>query len=48
MSDPSETVEQFLQEAETIYDEYEEGYIDADVALRRLRPRIDDLAESVE
>lgn len=48
MTDPTETVQQFLREAETIYDEYEEGYIDADVALRRLRPQIDDLAESVE
>lgn len=48
MSDSSDAIEQFLREAETVYDEYDQGYIDADVALRRLRPQIDDLAESVE
>lgn len=48
MSDPAEAVEQFVGEAETVYDEYDQGYIDADVALRRLRPHLDDLAESTE
>ena len=48
MSDPSDAIEQFVSEAETIYDEYDQGYIDADVALRRLRPQLDELSESVE
>ena len=48
MSDPSDAIEEFVSEAESIYDEYDAAYIDADVALRRLRPKLDELAESVE
>ena len=48
MSDPSAAIEEFIREADSVYDEYDQGYIDADVALRRLRPHLDDLEESVE
>lgn len=48
MTDASDAVERFLREAESVYDEYEQGYVDADAALRMLRPHLDDLAESIE
>lgn len=49
MTDESEAaVEEFLAAVETVYDEYDQGYLDADAALRRLRVEVDDLAESVE
>lgn len=49
MTDDLETtVAEFLQEAETVYDEYDQGYIDADAALRRLRPEIEDLEETLD
>ena len=43
MSDADERIETFLREAETVLGEYDEGYMDADAALRRLRAHIDDL-----
>lgn len=48
MTDTDDAVEAFLSEAETIYSEYDDGYMDADAALRRLRTEIDALGESVE
>lgn len=43
MSDADKRIETFLQEAETVLGEYDQGYMDADAALRRLRAHIDDL-----
>ena len=48
MTNPTDAIEQFIREVDSIYDEYDQGYIDADVALRRLRPHLDDLEESTE
>jgi hypothetical protein len=48
MTDTDDAVEAFLREADTVFGEYDEGYIDADAALRRLRTEIDELGESVE
>lgn len=48
MSDCEDAVSEFVTAAETIYDEYEDGYIDADAALRRLRPEITELESTVE
>jgi len=41
-------VEAFLDDAETVYDEYDQGYIDADAALRRLRPEIEELETTLD
>jgi hypothetical protein len=48
MTDTDEAVAAFLAEADTIYSEYDEGYMDADAALRRLRTEIDDLEAATE
>lgn len=41
-------VSAFLSESETVFREYDRGYIDADVALTRLRRHIDDLESERE
>jgi hypothetical protein len=46
--DLAAAVEEFLDDAETVYGEYDQGYLDADAALRRLRTHLDDLEEAAE
>lgn len=50
--DESETLEEavdaFVGDAETVYDEYDQGYLDADAALRRIRTHLDDLEDAAE
>jgi hypothetical protein len=48
MTDHDDELTAFLQEAEIVYEEYDEGYLDADAALRRLRPLVEDLADAAE
>lgn len=48
MDDTEDAVREFLDDAATAYDEYDEGYADADATLRVLRAHIDRLAEEVE
>lgn len=48
MTDCEDAVEEFLRRAETVYGEYDQGYVDADAALRQLRPHVDDLEAAVE
>ena len=48
MTDTDDAVEAFLREADTIFGEYDDGYMDADAALRRLRTEIETLEESTE
>lgn len=43
MTDADERIDAFLDEAETILGEYDQGYMDADAALRRLRAHIEEL-----
>lgn len=43
MTDADERIEEFRREAETVFEEYDQGYMDADAALRRLRGHIEDL-----
>jgi hypothetical protein len=45
MTDTSEreAVEQFLRRADRVYDEYDEGYVDADAALATLERHVEDL-----
>ena len=48
MTDTDDAVEEFLREADTVFGEYDDGYMDADAALRRLRTEIENLEESAE
>jgi hypothetical protein len=43
--DIEDAVAEFLDEADTVYGEYEQGYMDADAALSMLETRIDTLRE---
>ncbi|EMA20947.1 MULTISPECIES: hypothetical protein [Haloarcula] len=43
-----EAVEAFLSEADNAYDEYEQGYTDADATLRRLETAIEELRTATE
>lgn len=46
--DTDDAVEQFLDAADTVYGEYDQGYMNADVALSQLESRIETLREAVE
>jgi len=46
--DLERAVATFLEDAERAYDEYEQGYADADATLRLLRSHLDRLASEVE
>jgi hypothetical protein len=41
-------VERFLERVDAAYDEYEQGYADADATLRRLERHVETLREAVE
>jgi hypothetical protein len=43
-----EPVRQFIENAETVYDEYDEGYIDPDAALSVLGDHITELRDTYE
>jgi hypothetical protein len=46
--DLAEAVETFVDQAETVYQEYDEGYLDPDAALSRLGDYIGDLRDTYE
>ncbi|WP_192498298.1 hypothetical protein [Halorussus halophilus] len=48
MSDLEDAVKQFLRETDTVYSEYEKGYVDADAALSRVESHVEELRESAE
>jgi hypothetical protein len=48
MTDTEDAVAEFLQEADTVFSEYDQGYMNADVALDRLENHIETLREQVE
>ncbi|MEZ3144346.1 hypothetical protein [Halobaculum sp. MBLA0143] len=48
MTQTDEAVETFLAEADTVYGEYEQGYMDADAALSRLESALSELRETTE
>lgn len=46
MSDElDEAVEEFLRNADSVYDEYEQGYADADAALSMLETHVESLRD---
>ena len=48
MTDTDDAVDRFLTEAETVFEEYDQGYMNPDVALERLRGHIDELDEATD
>ncbi len=46
--DLAETVDRVLRDVDRVYEEFDRGYIDADVALDRIRAQMDDLADAAE
>jgi peptidoglycan hydrolase CwlO-like protein len=48
MSTPTEAVADFLDRADSCYEEYEQGYTDADATLRKLDGHIEELRSAVE
>ena len=48
MTDLEDAVAEFLSEADTVYSEYDNGYMNADVALDRLENSIETLREQTE
>lgn len=45
MSNLEDAVAEFLQDADTVYSEYDKGYMDADAALSRLENAVETLRE---
>lgn len=48
MSDSEPAVETFLNRAEDVFEDYENGYTNADAALSTLEAHVDALREDVE
>jgi hypothetical protein len=46
--DTDDAVEEFLDAVDTVYEEYDQGYMNADVALSQLESRIETLRDAVE
>ncbi|MFB6155979.1 MAG: hypothetical protein ABEJ22_08790 [Haloferacaceae archaeon] len=46
--DVAAAVESFLEAADGVYGEYEQGYMDADAALSILETHVEDLREAAE
>ncbi|PSP73234.1 hypothetical protein BRC86_10240 [Halobacteriales archaeon QS_3_64_16] len=46
-SELDEAVEAFLQDARSVYEEYEEGYMDPDAALWTIEGHLDSLEETL-
>lgn len=48
MTDADEAVKRFLRKVDSTYEEYEQGYADADATLRRLEGHIGDLRDAID
>ena len=48
MTDLEDAVSEFLRDADTVYSEYDKGYMDADAALSRLENHVEELRERTE
>jgi hypothetical protein len=48
MSEDADPVEQFLSAVDTVYGEYDKGYMDADAALSRIRDHVEELEAARE
>lgn len=48
MSDLDDAVEQFLAEADDVFAEYEQGYVDADAAMSLIETSVEELRAATE
>ena len=48
VSELDDAIEEFLRKADAAYEEYDQGYADADATLRRLGRHVEDLREAHE
>ena len=48
MSELDDAIEEFLRKADATYEEYNQGYADADATLRRLESHVEELREAAE
>lgn len=48
MSDHERAIREFLDDADTALEEYDQGYVDADATLSKIRSHMDALRDSVE
>lgn len=48
MTDLESAVEEFLDRVDRVYEEYDEGYVDADAALHVLEGHVETLAAAVD
>ena len=46
MSELDDAIEEFLRKADAAYEEYEQGYADADATLRRLEGHVEELRDA--
>ena len=46
MTELDDAIEEFLREADAAYEEYEQGYADADATLRRLESHVEELRDA--
>ena len=46
MSELDDATEEFLRKADAAYEEYEQGYADADATLRRLEGHLEELRDA--
>ena len=46
MSELDDAIEESLRKADAAYEEYEQGYVDADATLRRLEGPIEELRDA--
>jgi hypothetical protein len=46
MTDTEEAVAEFLRTADAVYEEYDQGYVDADASLRQLREHLEELRDA--
>ena len=46
VSELDDAIEEFIRKADAAYEEYEQGYADADATLRRLERHLEDLREA--
>ncbi|QSG06729.1 hypothetical protein [Halapricum desulfuricans] len=48
MTDSDAAVEQFLDAVDAAFEEYDQGYADADATLRVVRTHVEDLRDDVD
>ena len=48
MSELDDAIEEFLERADTAYEEYDHGYADADATLRRLESHVEELRDAAD